>query len=222
MRSWLSLPALSLQRSRRSSRRTSRESVRADDSDGGASTEPSFFTTDKLGISPNRGVQAGASTEPSFFTTDKGWFRGLVPWNVGASTEPSFFTTDKLTHHDSAHTYECSFNGAVVLHDGQAGAAVQYGGDVQKLQRSRRSSRRTRCSTSSSMDSAPGLQRSRRSSRRTRLWCVVMSSEKNWLQRSRRSSRRTRRYASSRPSPDRRSFNGAVVLHDGQAANCTR
>ena len=61
-----------LQRSRRSSRRT--RSVLRNDAAARpceASTEPSFFTTDKRRCARQASRRRVASTEPSFFTTDK-------------------------------------------------------------------------------------------------------------------------------------------------------
>ena len=162
-----------------------------------ASTEPSFFTTDKFGgkfvaeeqksllqrsrrssrrtsSASRRGSSPGiiASTEPSFFTTDKSCSqRDRHRRRRHASTEPSFFTTDKL---------DVSF--------ARARGAL--------------------------------LQRSRRSSRRTSEMLAALPLVSDWLQRSRRSSRRTR-WRSTRPRSSTCScFNGAVVLHDGQATGC--
>ena len=134
-----------LQRSRRSSRRTSCDTrTRGDARQPRASTEPSFFTTDKSLMCQARVLRGFASTEPSFFTTDKGVglhsvvSRGFastepsffttdkllcyhVRWKDEplASTEPSFFTTDKRVPLTPAWPASSRFNGAVVLHDGQ-------------------------------------------------------------------------------------------------------
>ena len=186
----------SLQRSRRSSRRTS----------GGR------------GERPRRRYRA--STEPSFFTTDKGTCPGECGGSHRASTEPSFFTTDKSPYARTTMTADifglqrsrrssrrtrrpqvgCGarvlqrFNGAVVLHDGQ----VLLGLLAVLL----------RCTS---------LQRSRRSSRRTSQTWGTRGLRRHRLQRSRRSSRRTSRdCCHPQRAPSRRSFNGAVVLHDGQ------
>ena len=134
-----------------------------------ASTEPSFFTTDKAKIDAERTAMSQlqrsrrssrrtsgdprwdpqptghcASTEPSFFTTDKASQRDASSPHLPASTEPSFFTTDKLSAKASVAPQDCQ------------------------------------------------LQRSRRSSRRTSKWVDVLSYNPKMLQRSRRSSRRTR------------------------------
>ena len=188
-----------LQRSRRSSRRTSRARTRActapssfngavvlHDGQGGcpplsswrlphASTEPSFFTTDKACSVGPPATQRKASTEPSFFTTDKQSGAGCRPRHRRASTEPSFFTTDKIMSVAMPMPNISRFNGAVVLHDGQADAAA-FDGDAHRgfngavvLHDGQAGT------TSTSRPRAMALQRSRRSSRRTRArsWLVL-------------------------------------------------
>ena len=236
-----------LQRSRRSSRRTRLSYLALQHVDTVASTEPSFFTTDK-----RRARRATSSALPCF--------NGAVVLHDGQGYMPG-----------GMRRFSPCFNGAVVLHDGQVAVCANHH-DGGHLRASTEPSFFTTDKTPSSGLRRPRsatLQRSRRSSRRTSLARLaggpaplhVASTEPSFfttdksnmgytrpspasastepsffttdksrllpssarsisqeLQRSRRSSRRTRRAGSRSCSRSLVSFNGAVVLHDGQVA----
>ena len=112
--------ASSLQRSRRSSRRTSGQRSSQQRADPPASTEPSFFTTDKTAATPVIQFAYLASTEPSFFTTDKARdsMAGLAKLSLQRSRRSSRRTSWWWSRRYPQRLE--SFNGAVVLHDGQA------------------------------------------------------------------------------------------------------
>ena len=158
-----------------------------------ASTEPSFFTTDKSRTEVRTTVDNLASTEPSFFTTDKRFCSVLA-------TARSVGFNGAVVLHDgqgggtgSRPAPQFGFNGAVVLHDGQVPNASPSAGAVQPpLQRSRRSSRRT----------------SRGTDRRRKLDALA-STEPSFFTTDKRSAREGL-------DDSLIGFNGAVVLHDGQ------
>ena len=186
--------ATPLQRSRRSSRRTSIELGATEHVDPVASTEPSFFTTDKVCEGVGGAPSLPASTEPSFFTTDKPLWSHPYTY-VCVSLQRSRRSSRRTSSESIVDsTSRPRFNGAVVLHDGQAPVWMDIKPqDTLQLQRSRRSSRRT----SPELHTGTGLT--------------------NELQRSRRSSRRTRTQRRKHLKVFQVRFNGAVVLHDGQA-----
>ena len=176
-----------------------------------------------------------ASTEPSFFTTDKrrvggvlrrssARFNGAVVLHDGQDgrTGPRAWPSDcfngAVVLHDGqvqtsrrSRTGMSSFNGAVVLHDGQVrclirccrSRQVRFNGGVfaEGWRRLAVASTEPSFFTTDKPEThallpstGTVLQRSRRSSRRTRLACRIAPPSAPQLQRSRRSSRRTSRH----------------------------
>src|SRR5205809_713032 len=110
-----------LQRSRRSSRRRGCLSFACMAPARGASTEPSFITTERaFGHARRLADGRAASTEPSFITTERQSHSHRHTGVTHASTEPSFITTERSMCGFSKRSWGSCFNGAVVHHDGEA------------------------------------------------------------------------------------------------------